>query len=385
MAFLSPPPTGPEPSPVDPDRRCSSAADWGLTKEDKWKIASHLHKAIRHGRPDDAEQGVRWLYDIEPAYLRYRMAVIGVEDVAAGSPEVVAESFSGGWTKNDIYVRGERDFLVEQARRWASSLKDRTPCAWLSCQLFLAPFVERFGPWQLLTLGKARRLAFDLKEEWWVRGLAAWRAAGSDNLRAGHLPTMPGDYAAFAYEARQLGLSDAWMTCIETGGKIQGEPHPIFLPLAAHAQMNEPVVEQTRAIPQLGYAGPWLSAALDKHTSEGKRALAQLLQTQRASVAALTGLGANRATVDHVVGRLWFWMEGGLLDHAKQYPTSQLIDRQTKSVEMQNAGLPGQALYEAFGKNLPAWHQARLSQVRARYAPDPVSLPPTKSPGPRLG
>lgn len=382
---MSPSPT-PSPTAVipDPDRRYSSATDWGLTKEDKWKVASHLHKAIRHGRPDDAEQGVRWLYDIEPNYLRYRMAVIAVEDVAAGNPELIAESFSGGWTKSDIHARGERDFFVSQARQWAASLKDRTPCAWISCQLFLPQFVERFGPWELLSLGKGRRLAFDLEQPWWVRGLGAWRAAGSDKLRASYLPTMPGDYDTFAYEAEQLGLSAAWMTCIRTGGKVQGEPHPIFLPLAAHAQQAEEVVPTEKAIPQLGYAGPWLSAALDKHTSEGKRALGALLRSQHAGVTLLRQAGVDGPTIDHLVGRLWFWMEGGLLNHYKAYPTAALIDRHVKHVEMQRAGIPGQLLYDAFGKNLPAWHQARQSQIRAQYTPSSAPDLPPKA-GPRLG
>lgn len=384
MAFMAPPPAAPLPS-MDPDRRCSTAAEWGLTKEDKWKVASHLHKAIRHGRPDDAEQGARWLYDIEPAYLRYRMAVIAVEDVAAGSPEVVAESFSGGWTKSDLHARGERDFLVAQARAWAGALKDRTPCAWLSCQLFLPQFVERFGPWEMMSLGQGRRLAFDLEQPWWVRGLGAWRAVGSDKLRASYLPTMPGDFDAFAYEAQQLGLSEAWMTCIRIGGKAQGEPHPIFLPLAAHAQQHEEVVEATKTIPQLGYAGPWLSAALDKHTSEGKRALGSLLQAQRPGVTLLREAGADRSTIEHLVGRLWFWMEGGLLDRVKTYPTSQLIDKHTKHVEMQRAGLSGQLLYEAFGKNLPAWHQARRAHVHATYSPAAPLAESTPPAGPRLG
>jgi len=125
---------------------------------------------------------------------------------------------------------------------------------------------------------------------------------------------------------------------------------------------------------------------LDKHTSEGKRALGALLNHQRAGVTALRQAGADGPTIDHLVGRLWFWMEGGLLNHYKAYPTAALIDRQVKQVEMQRAGIPGQLLYEAFGKNLPAWHQARQSQVRAQYnptaSPDTGLRPPS---GPRLG
>ena len=139
---------------------------------DKWKAASHLHKAIRHGRPDDAEQGVRWLLELDPAYLRYRLAVIAVEDVAAGDPDAVAEAFSGGWTKMDLAQRGD-GFLVESARRWAQARKDRTPCAWIGCTRFLDDFQGRWKDWEMLPLSRARSMAFDLSLPWWARGLAA--------------------------------------------------------------------------------------------------------------------------------------------------------------------------------------------------------------------
>ena len=358
--FLS---SGPPSSGV-PDRRRSSASEWGLTKQDKWKVASHLHKAIRHGLANDAEQGVRWLSEIDPAYLRYRMAVIAVEDVAAGSPALVRDSFDGGWTKASIANRGETEFLVAQARAWADAVKDRTPCAWLSCTRFMEAFEKKHGPWPLMPLGKGRRLAFSMDLPWWERGLAAWRAVGGDKLR-GNVPTIPGDWDAYVEAAAAQGLGEDLLACMKVGGKAQGEAHPIFIPLAGLAQQNEPVERVTKTIPQAGYAGPWLSAALDKHTSEGKRALSTLLRRKAGEVKALQADGASFETVEDLVGRLWFWMEGGLLNDSLAYPTSVKIDQDTKQHALSLGPVRGRALFESF-RNISEWHDARVLSVRGQ-------------------
>lgn len=304
---------------------------------------------------------MRWLVDLDPAYLRYRLAVIAVEDVAAGSPTLIARAFEDGWTKAAIARQGGDAFLIGQARAWAEAVKDRTPCAWLACAHFREPFEAAWGRWEMMTLGKARRLAFDAGQPWWVRGLAAWRAAGSDTLRGG-MPSVAGDWESYVAAAAEQGLSEPLLACMRAGGKVQGEPHPIFLPLAAQAQAMESPSEAVRTIPQAGYAGPWLSAALDKHTSEGKRALGRLLQAQGSAVRGLMGQGATREAVEDLVGRLWFWMEGGLLDRHLDYPTARVIDQDTKRRHLEGARVSGRALFEAF-RDVQAWHAAREAVV----------------------
>lgn len=343
-----------------------------MDKQDKWKMASHLHKAIRHGRPDDAEQGVRWLLDVDPAYLRYRMAVIAVEDVAAGSPALIAQAFEGGWTKTHLYNAGD-GFLIGQARSWAESVKDRTPCSWMSCTRFLEPFEQAHGSWAMLTLRKARGMAFDASRPWWERGLAAWRAVGSNVFRSSALPSLAGDWEAYVYDASELGLPEELMACMKTGGKVQGEAHPIFLPLVGQSHKSEPVEQASRSIPFLGYAGPWLSAALDSHTSEGKRALGNLLRQKRTWVRELARPPATDKDVEEAVRRLWFWMEGGLLDKHLSYPTSRTIDADTKRAVMNGLGVSPRRLFETFGHDLPAWHQAREQALPAspRLRPSP--------------
>lgn len=345
-----------------------SAVDLGLSVGDKWKVASHLQKAVRQGRPDDAVQAVHWLRELDPAYLRYRMAVMAIEDVAAGSPELVAQSLSGGWTKMDLARRGP-DFLPQAARAWAQARKDRTPCDWMGCTFYRSAFEAQHGPWELMALGKARRLAFDADRPWWERGLAAWRAVGTTVFRTDHLPALPGDWEAYAYAAREAGLSEAGRVCLETAFRVQAEAHPIFFPLAMLAQQAE-AAERTPVdkVPlDLGYVGPWLSSALDKHTSEGKRALTQLLRIKSAEVEHLVQAGATRQAVEAAVGKLWFWMEGGQLDKSWMYPTARQIDLDNKRNALEALRVAPQPLFQAFGRDPATWHQARLAALpRAR-------------------
>ena len=118
---------------------------WKFSKEDKWKLVSHLHKSIRHGKADDAAAAAKWIYYVDPAYARYRMAVIAFEDVAGASPEVIIDSMSNGWKKEDIENQGGHVFLQEQARKWASTIKDRTANDWVSCTRWLPEYLEKYN------------------------------------------------------------------------------------------------------------------------------------------------------------------------------------------------------------------------------------------------
>ena len=174
---------------------------------------------------------------------------------------------------------------------------------------------------------------------------------------------MAGDWEAFVAAAEAQGLSSAESTCLRTGGKVQGEPHPIFLPLACLARRAEGASPLDRPVPQLGYAGPWLSSALDKHTSEGKRALSALLTRYPDRVRTLQANGASVEQVQEAVGRLWFWMEGGRLDRAWDYPTARTVDAHVKARTLERVRIHPQSLFEAFGRDLPAWHMARCQSL----------------------
>lgn len=363
---------------ADINRVSSKASDWGLKVEDKWKIVSHLHKAIRHGRPDDAEQGVRWLLELDPTYLRYRMAVIAVEDVAAGSPEVVARSMEHGWNKMSLYSLGP-EYLVEQARLWAEATKDRTPCTWMDCAFYGNQFQDMKGSWDMLPPKTAARMVFDESQPWWFRGLAAWRAAGSSVFKSSHLNPVQGDWDYFIEKAvENVSLTPAQLACIQAGQKFQAEAHPIFLPLAFQEQNRGPIKTIEREIPQLGYCGPFLSSALDKHTSEGRKAVQGLLKGHHHSKKVLMGSSQlSLANAEKAIGYLWFWMEGGLLDKRLAYPLAEEMEREAKKSRLKQLDVLPRELFESYGLKLQSWQNARKDTIRNQYSPSIVM--PVKS------
>lgn len=354
------------------NRTSSKVQDWGLRVEDKWKIVSHLHKAIRHGRADDAEQGVRWLLELDPTYLRYRMAVIAQEDVAAGSPEVVAESMKNGWDKNAWYSMGP-EYIIEQARNWANAIKDRTPCTYLDCGFFLPEFEKQKGSWVMLPPKTAARLALDEEKPWWFRGLAAWRAVGS-NVFKGSVPTIQGDLDFFIDKVAEAGLlSEAQMDCLLAGYKYQAEAHPVFYPLVIQQQQKSPINVIEKKIPQLGYCGPYLSSALDKHTSEGKKALQELWKSNPEGQKVLISTCSSEVA-QKMIGSLWFWMEGGLLDRSLDYTFSNFLDMESKKIRLKNAQIHPQSLFQSFGKDIGLWQLERAKQIKNIYRPTTSSV-----------
>lgn len=342
--------------------------DWNLVPEDKWKIISHVHKSIRHGRPDDAEQGVRWLWDLDPEYLRYRLAVIAQEDVAAGSPELVAQLLDGGWKRYDMQKKGVGQ-VVEHIRKWSLAVKDRTPCAFLDCAFYLKEFEDLHGSWAMLSPRAARKIAWEESHPWWVRGLAAWRAVGAEVFKSQHLPALEGNWDYYAQEAKEYAqMSDEEFYCFEMGRKTQVEAHPIFFPLALAARKKQDATVKEVVVPDLGYAGPWVSAALDKHTLEGKKALEVLVKNKDSEYKSLIKT-CSPAVAKDFIGRLWFWMEGGLLDKQWDYEMTRKIDHQSKIQRLKKAGIDPNVLYQLFGKDLKAWQEARQAVIQIKPAP----------------
>jgi hypothetical protein len=336
------------------------------TKEDKWKLASQLQKSIRHGHVDMARRAAVDLANIEPAYLRYRMAVIAVEDVGAGAPDVVIDAFGGGWKKADVERRGGVPFLAETAALWASSVKDRTPCDFLSCTRWLASFEQRHGSWVDVGSTPALRLAMDSTLSWWERGLAAWRFAGTDRFPSAHLPLVAGEWDGWVDACSQeYGDEAAQLMRL---GQAQREPHPVFVGMSLGARLasNPPAIVENPPIPSLPNVGPWLSAALDKHTSEGRQAINRLLDTTR-SFSPLEARGVSREAQQDLVGRLWFWLEGGRCDRQWLYALPQAIRNDTRQQVIISHGVAATEVLDSWG-DTSQWQRARQSALGLRNA-----------------
>ena len=329
-------------------------------KDDKWKLASQLQKAIRQGKVDEAAQAALDLNGVDAAYLRYRLSVISVEDMAAGSPEAVISAFEGGWKKAQIEARGGVDFLVKTAREFAASVKDRTPCDMMYCTKFVEDFNAIHGPWENLTWDKACQLALDPKQPWWSRALGAWRCAGTDKFQArtAFLPDLPGDWDRWVETNREAyGEPAAQLMRI---GENQREHHHVFIGVSLGAQDRSLLHP---ALPNLPNVGPWLSAALDKHTSEGRRALSHMIASNPGGASTLEKHGVSKEDLPDLLGRMWFWLEGSRCDREVSHDLSKAIriDNQARTLN----GMDQAILMDAFG-NPNLWQSSRLSVMRIR-------------------
>lgn len=335
-----------------------------FVREDKWKLASQLQKAIRHGQSDVAVQAARDLHGVEPAYLRYRLAVIAVEDVAAGSPEIVEDAFSGGWRKADVAARGDLPFLERVVAGFAAASKDRTPCDLMYATRFVADFEQLHGPWDALDFQSASCLALDPGNPWFVRALSAWRCAGTDKFkpRTNHLPVLAGDWDRWIeVNAEAFGPQAGTLMRI---GENQREHHHLFIGLALSAQRHPTATVITPDIPQLPRIGYWLSAALDKHTSEGRKALARLPSMVPSGRHALRELGVSEQDQPDLIGRLWFWKEGSRCVQERDHPMSRAIRQDNQDRVL--GSVPLSILEDAFG-DPQLWQRAR--QLAVGHAP----------------
>jgi hypothetical protein len=298
-------------------------------KDQKYLLVSHLQKAIRRGLPGEAAWAAAHLHRVDRAHLAARLAVIAVEDVGAGDPAMLlplidedrpwgARRFGYDKTPDD------RDCWMGVARRMARSVKDRTPCEWIACRHWLPEFVATEGPWHVLDPHDSIDKAYDRSRPWWNRGLHAWRAAGTHFFPAGDLlPEVDG-----AWEDWCAMADDDVAPLMERFGRKQIEPHPVFLPLAVadrrfqHDPPAQQVAYQLDGSPRLG---PWLAAAIDKHTGEGARAL------RRCAAASDLGRRFGYERAAEMLGRLQFWTEGGHVDRGWSYPLAQTIMQDTRA------------------------------------------------------
>lgn len=342
--------------------------------EDRWKLASHIQKAVRRGLVEEAEWGVRELWPLDNAYLRARLAVIAVEDVAGASDGVVLEHFGPGWNKRALDARGGVEAVVKTARALAEAEKDRTACEFWSCRHWIKEFEARNGRWSELTVPEAIGLAWDPQETWWARGLGAWRAVGTKAYsdRSEALPSgVAGDPAMWAEACSQESVHADRAKILLTAGKAQGEPHPIFLPLAwslRDAQLGQPA-RAPRPNIDLGKVGPWLSAALDGHTAEGRAALRRMLFSNSAGKAFLTAHGRVEEGALRAVGKLWFMMEGGWCANMRSYPAA---DQMGQDIRVRFLETPqpmnGHELYRHFGDS-NVWQVARQEVMQVPLTP----------------
>lgn len=310
-----------------------------------------MQKAIRRGLPELASRTIHELHGVDPAWCRYRMAVIAFEDVAAGSPELVTEITAGAWNKAHVEHSGGVEFMALCGERMANAVKDRTPCNLFYAADFIPDFQARHGNLQELDARTAMGVAGDTNGEWWERALAIYRIAGK---KAGSPIEVEGLESPID---RICELFPKWKELITAGAKSQREWHHLGLGLSMEWQETEnaTVTENHLENPM---TGPWLSAAMDGHTRAGQQAIRDLIRAKHGPVSEMEMLGLDREAIFHIVRRMLFWTEGEKVNIQKDYATARQILKDHRRFSLRQAGINPHFLLEHFG-DPHDWQKAR--------------------------
>ena len=181
-----------------------------MDKNDKWLLASQLQKSVRRGLTSHALEAAKHLYDVDRAYLAYRLGVIILEDMASASsylPEFDGDNPWGAKRFDAKKSPEDMDKWLSAVLASAQAVKSSLACEMQHCVWWLDTFEERHGPWHGLSPQQAVDGMLNKNHVWWERALFSWAGAGSRQYKHSLLPEKEGlDMEASMYYAYAMGF-----------------------------------------------------------------------------------------------------------------------------------------------------------------------------------
>ena len=340
-----------------------------MEKTDKWKAVSHLQKCIRRGWSEQIPDVASALWSVDNAYLRYRLAVIAVEDVGIGNIAAVASLMEDKINKRWVEANGGLDGLIVRMQALANGIKDRTACTWGSLAS-RREFEALHGDWEMATPAQAGSIAFDNTQTPAVRAAAALRAAGTNLFPHGGFAEIEGDWDSWIAMNIEHGAPDNVIEAMRKGQKSQKEWHPAFLGMC-WADYRASTLETGVTTPKnFGDVHGYVSAAIDSHTAEGKKAIAQWWKKTtllRQQWNALGWSGTDSEAVS-LLSSMVFLLEGGAVDKRLGYATALTVEQTAKDQWAVGAGMPGREAATAVWRAMPQLHECRLQYVKSQPA-----------------
>lgn len=338
-------------------------------KTDKWKAVSHLQKCIRRGWSEQIPDMARALWAVDNAYLRYRLAVISVEDVGIANIERVAALMEDKINKRWVDANGGIEGLILRMQDLASGTKDRTACTWGSLAS-KTQFEDQHGDWVSTTPLNAANIAFDANQSLPIRAAAALRASGTDLFSHDAFPVVQGDWDSWM----SINAEHAPPTVLDAmrkGQKTQKEWHAAFLGLCWAAYQSHPLETVQTTPKNFGDVHGYCSASIDSHTAEGQKSIAAWWRRSpglRQQWRQLGWTGSdNEATA--LLGSMVFLLEGGAVDKRLGYTLAQEVEQAAKDKWVAVAKMPGKEAATAVWHAMPLLQECRLQYVNAQAIP----------------
>lgn len=293
----------------------------------KWLLVSSLQKAIRRGHGALARLYAATLWRIDKNYLKFRLNVIAIEDVGAGDSYQVARWLAGSRTVKSLNAAGGLAFVLSVVQSFADSPKCR--CAddtnvilhYDPSRGVRGQAVDGVGWWDDDPVIATSMIKSHHAQALQTDGLADFRVQFGDALRA------KGVHPISVYIAVRGSV-----VCRET----QWQSYPFW---SVKADGSVSGVRNKPDMP-INLAGPFLSASVDNHTREGKRALS------------LWGSRTGLLDMQADLPALLFRVEGHVVNNRIVYPGSIEL-----AVETQNL------VYDAAGTEIVQMFKAKLPEL----------------------
>lgn len=310
-------------------------------KQDKWLLVSCLQKSIRKGYTNLALEYADELYELERAYLLYRLSIIAVEDIGYANLDVVHDFMTTEIKKANIEERGGKDYVMSIVEKLANSPKDRSACDLTYLSAFYKPPTD-------IESSSLESIFVNREENIVSRLLAGWEVLGNKKQKNPFVQNEVDDIDRFIELNKQITQNEKVLDIIKAGYKFQREPHFIAMGLLDFLYNEESkagtkvgkfnvgdVIESKLTPVMCGYQNRWLIDGLDWHTAEGKRAIYDFVAQRPPVVEYLRQFNSNNDFVAQTIGSLFFRENGHKVDKRLVYPSAVVILKActTKSIK----------------------------------------------------
>lgn len=329
-----------------------------------WNTLSNLQKAIRRGDQDQAAISSILLFNTDRIKFLRRMCVIALEDIGFGNIKLVSKvmdyASSHKTVSRPTTHTEERSECLTLVAELTQSVKDRSPCTLGVVAKGCADSIARVGR---LTPERCAAIYGNESADLHMRCLAGRSLTGSlsiDKLRIGKA-----DRKAYIAALTKLDLPARIIAIAEIGAALGGEMAGLAVNIPI---LYQPLKEESRKIgvnrlPPTELIRGLLSASYDKHTLEGKYALAAFAAncTPLRQFSERNGVQAKR-----IIGLLAFMAEGSVVDRDVRCSLTDELYASNEKALCSRIGLSYSALPE--GKDILLSNLDLLNHHRRRIA-----------------
>lgn len=350
-------------------------SDWSMPeglpttqdRQDRWRLASSLQKAIRRGDVPAAMRAAHACHGVDPAYLRKRLVVCAIEDVMLGHVRAVAWTLALMGNHLARRAAGELKAAVWLAQALASEAKDRTACNLILAVDFDRDRHQRTEAMAAWPDDKLAAWAIDLDRPLVDRMASAWMLAGTKrfpNLNAPDWNERPRDRLMSLMVRSGMPLV---LCYIADRAAVRGAGcmHAALLMMWQMIQRDEAELRFLPGeLPDDPGVGQLLSCAYDMHTRQGQAAITRMMALPDVSKAlAQVAPADRRGTMFEAV----FAVEGGRLSSRVSSPQLDSLKAHVDDLVLAYSGLrtleERKALLTATTEALPDLHRLRREIV----------------------